>query len=218
MPQAEDKSDRLPTRVYVVDDEERLRAALSYALKAAGFQPEAFPSAEAFLAAVDPARAEGCAIIDFRLPGMNGVELTEELVRRGTRLRMIIVTAFGQVSTAVRALHAGVMDFIEKPFAPGEIVEAVKRAMNAPPAPYVLSAEGSAAAAQLAKLSPREREVFELLAAGWQGTEIGRVLDLSPRTIEMHRANLMRRLGIHSVPEMVRLAVLVELSGQGRGE
>jgi two-component system response regulator FixJ len=142
---------------------------------------------------------------------MNGVELAEELVRRGTRLRMIIITAFGQTATAVRALHAGVLDFIEKPFAPGEVVEAVKRALCSPPAPYVLTAEGMAAAAKLAKLSPREREVFEMLAAGWHGTEIGQKLDLSPRTIEMHRANLMRRLGIHSVPEMVRLAVLVEL-------
>ena len=210
MLQAEDKSDRLATRVYVVDDEERLRAALSYALKAAGFQPEAFPSAEAFLAAVDPARAEGCAIIDFRLPGMNGVELTEELVRRGTRLRMIIVTAFGQVSTAVRALHAGVMDFIEKPFAPGEIVEAVKRAMNAPPAPYVLSAEGSAAAAQLAKLSPREREVFELLAQGKRPSAIERELVIANGTLKSHTRRIYQKLGIHSKKELLAMVAADE--------
>jgi two-component system, LuxR family, response regulator FixJ len=214
MSKIETRSDSSSIRVYVVDDETDLRASLAFALEAASYQPETFASAEAFLAAVDPTSAEGCAIIDFRLPGMNGIELAEMMVRRGTRLRMIIVTAFGQLATAVRAFQTGVLDFIEKPFAPGEIVEAVRRAMCAPPASYVLSAEGAAAATQLAKLTSREREVFDLLAAGWLGKEVGRKLDLSPRTIEVHRANIMRRLGIRTVPDMVRLALLVEFGGE----
>jgi len=216
MPQTEAGPGRQPIRVYVVDDEPDLRTSLSYALEAAGYRSEGFASAEAFLAAVDPATAEGCAIIDLRLPGMNGVELAEQMVRRGTRLRMIIVTAFGQLATAVRAFQTGVLDFIEKPFEPGEIVQAVARALAAPPASYVLSQEGATAAAQLAKLSPREREVFDMIAAGWLGKEIGRKLDLSPRTIEVHRANIMRRLGVRTLPEMVRLALLVEFGGGRR--
>ena len=200
--------DDLAKAVFVVDDEAASRDSLTFALEAAGYHPTAFPAAEPFLAAVDVGSAEGCLLCDLRLPGMSGVDLLEELVRRGSRLCMIVMTAYGDIPAAVRAMRAGASDVLEKPFDPGQIVAAVRRALQAGPPLHGLRLDATAAAAKLATLTERERAVFDLLVVGRLGKEAARDLDLSPRTVEAHRANIMRRLNTRTLPDLVRLSIL----------
>jgi two-component system response regulator FixJ len=198
-------------RVYIVEDDEGERAALVYALAAAGHLSQTFVGAESFLAAVDPATARGCLLTDLHLPGMSGLELVEEMTRRGSRIRMIVMTAYGEVSDAVRAMRAGAFDFLEKPFKPNEMSTVVAKALNAPEAAFVIRAEASSAAAHLAVLTARERAVVDLLASGLMSKQVAHRLGLSARTIEVHRANAMRRLGLRSFSDLVRLTVLAEI-------
>jgi len=198
--------------IYVVEDDPAQRASLTYALEAAGHHPQSFLAAEAFLAAVDPVRAEGCLLVDLHLPGMSGLELVEEVARRGSPMRMIVMTAYGGVSDAVRAMRSGACDFLEKPFKPDEIVNAVTRTLGGRQPDHAWRAEASSAAARLALLSLREREVVNGLVAGLLGKQVAHRLGISARTVEVHRANAMRRLGVRTLPELVRLALLAEFA------
>ena len=197
--------------VYIVEDDEKERASLLRVLEAADYQPKAFATAEDFLAAVDSLQPEGCLLIDLRLPGISGVELMQTLIRRGSRLHIVIMTAYSNVPTAVRALQTGAFDFLEKPFRPGEIVDTVARALKSPLVMQILLGQGASALEQLAKLSSRERKVFDLLVAGDYEHEIARKLGLGTRTIEQIRVNVMRTLGVCSLPDMVRLAIVAKL-------
>jgi two-component system response regulator FixJ len=133
------------------------------------------------------------------------------MTRRGSRIRMIVMTAYGEVSDAVRAMRAGAFDFLEKPFKPNEMSTVVAKALNAPEAAFVIRAEASSAAAHLAVLTARERAVVDLLASGLMSKQVAHRLGLSARTIEVHRANAMRRLGLRSFSDLVRLTVLAEI-------
>lgn len=196
-----------PILVLVVDDDAAVRDSLSLLLRAAGYASRGFASAEALLAGL-PAEAR-CLIIDVRMPGgMDGVALVEALRRRGTLLPAILVSGHGDIPLAVRAMKAGAVDFIEKPYEDTAILGAVATALrDLPPA------SETEAIRQTALLSPREREVLLGLVAGKPNKTIAHELGISPRTVEVHRAHVMDKLGVRSLSAAVRLALLARLGG-----
>ena len=197
--------------VHVVDDDDAVRRALAMLFRSAGIPVETHPSGLAFLEALPSfcEEAVGCVLTDVRMPGLDGLELLRRLRQCGFGRPVIVMTAHGDVSTAVRAMKAGAADFIEKPFDDDALLASVGAALK--PTQASGPAGAADAAARIAALSPREREVLDLLIAGKPNKLIARDLGLSPRTVEVHRARLMARLGVGSLAEAVRLAVQAEL-------
>jgi RNA polymerase sigma factor (sigma-70 family) len=192
--------------VFVVDDDASVRDSLSLMLGIAGYRTALFADAEAFLAAL---RAEwaGCLIADLRLPGMTGIELQQELARRGSSLPVIIITAHGDVPTARQAFHARAVDFLEKPFDQKHLFTAVEAAFARERDRRYDEASSHAQATLLASLTPREREVLERVADGLHAKEVAAALGISPRTVEVHKTRIMGKLGVRNVAELVRFAV-----------
>ncbi|MDO9489600.1 MAG: response regulator [Sphingomonadaceae bacterium] len=188
--------------IYVVDDDVAVREATHTLLEAAGYVPQSFSSGDDFLARADLDR-RGVALLDICMPGLSGLEVQAEIMRRGSTLAVIIVTGHGDVATAVQAMKAGASDFLEKPYQPATLIEGVQRALARSVANM---ASPQAARDRIARLTPRESEVLRGLMAGGSNKSIARDLNVSPRTVEMHRANLMDRLGARSLPEALRVA------------
>lgn len=184
-----------------------MRDLLRALLEFADFSVADYGSAKAFLAAPAPAPGAGCLIADIRMPDMDGLELQEELVKRGSGLPVIVVTGHGDVPLAVRAMKAGAVDFIEKPYDDELLLESVRRALDMggmrPKSPEV----DPAIAGLIASLTPREREVLEHLIAGRPNKVVAFKLGISPRTVEIHRAHLMEKMQVRSLPELVRVAL-----------
>ena len=201
--------------VHVVDDDDAVRRALAMLFRSAGIPAETHPSGLAFLEALPSFREEavGCVLTDVRMPGLDGLELLRRLLDGGFRRPVIVMTAHGDVSTAVRAMKAGAVDFVEKPFDDEALLAAVEAAIK--PTQASGPARAGDAAARIAALSPRERDVLDLLLAGKPNKLIARDLGLSHRTVEVHRRRLMARLGVGSLAEAVRLAVQAELGHLG---
>ena len=204
-----------PDTIYVVDDDEAVRDSLQVLLEAEGYRTEVFASALTFLDA-HPAEGRGCLLVDVRMPDMSGLELQQKLVERRVDLPVIIITGHGDVPMAVRAMRAGAVDFIEKPFSDTAILDAVRRAVAA--AGRAESDRGLAteAAARLETLTPRERQVLERLVIGQPNKIIAFELDISPRTVEIHRARVMEKMRAESLSHLVRLALAAKVE-PGRG-
>lgn len=202
--------------IHVVDDDEAVRRSLSLLLRASGFEVAPHPSGESLLAAlVDvPRDAVLCAIVDIRLEGgMDGLTLQERLTERpGPPVPVIVVSGHADVPLAVRAMRAGAVDFIEKPYRSDQILDAVERALDAAQRAMDGLASVDGAAARLALLTGREREVLDAMVAGQANKEIARDLGISPRTVEAHRAALMERLGVRSLAEALRIALAARMA------
>jgi two-component system, LuxR family, response regulator FixJ len=192
--------------VYIVDDDEAVRDSLSVLLESRTYAVKSFGSAPEFLAAA-PSLPVGCLIVDIRMPEMDGLELQQCLTRRGLSFPLIVITGHGDVPLAVRAMKAGAVDFIEKPFTSEAILNSLDMALSRLSAPSEQDPTAMAAAAKLALLSPREREVLEGLLAGLPNKTIAYDLAISPRTVEIHRARVMDKMGARSLSELVRLAL-----------
>ncbi len=192
--------------VVVVEDDERLRDSFAVLLRAAGHQAATFGSAEELLTAGVPEGA-ACLLVDVRMPGMDGVALLEELRRRGDRTPAVVVTGHGDIPLAVRAMRAGASDFVEKPCGDEQLLEAIGRAAAESVTTAAEACRAADAAARLARLSPREREVLEGLLAGKSNKAIAHGLGVSARTVEGHRGNMMARLGVRSLSAALRLAI-----------
>ncbi|HWA04584.1 MAG TPA: response regulator FixJ [Rhizomicrobium sp.] len=192
--------------VFVVDDDGAVRDALGLSLKMAGHAVEVFESAAAFLASGAHSR-RGCLITDIRMPDMDGLELQQELVRRKSTMPVIVITGHGDVPLAVRAMKAGAGDFLEKPFPRDALLAAVKRALDAEERAAQSALDGKEMRNRLGTLTPREREVFDLVVAGKQSKTIAHELGASPRTIEVHRGRVMRKMKAGSLQELVRMAL-----------
>lgn len=200
--------------VHIVDDDEAVRQSLAFMLSTAGLPVRLYESATAFLAALEGAQ-NGCLITDIRMPEMTGIELLRELRFKACSLPAIVITGHGDVPLAVEAMKAGAIDFIEKPFDEEAILHAVRMALEQ--SGDRESGAGPAVAARLASLSERERQVLEGLVAGHPNKTIAYDLGISPRTVEVYRANLMTKMQAKSLSELIRMAILVEIPPASRG-
>jgi two-component system, LuxR family, response regulator FixJ len=194
--------------VHIVDDDESLRRALQRLLRAGGYTALTYGSAAAILEAAP--RLSGCILLDLRMPDMDALEVQARLSKLGIRLPVIVVTGHGDVPTAVRAMKAGAHDFLEKPIDEEMLLVAVQAAFR-DGAQKARADEAGQAARRLAGLSPRERQVLEGIVAGKPNKVIAYDLDISIRTVEVHRARLLTRLGTHSMAAAIRIAVLAAL-------
>ena len=191
--------------IHVVDDDEAVRDSLRFLLDAAGLAVRTHASAEALLSA-EPT-VPGCVLTDVRMPGMDGLELLRRLRAAAITVPVLVMTGHADVPMALRALKAGALDFLEKPFSDDALVAAVRAALDESRRAAGARAQTEKASARIAGLTPREREVFDLLVEGLPTKAIAKALGASPRTIEVHRARVMEKLGARSLPELVRLAL-----------
>jgi two-component system response regulator FixJ len=192
--------------VYIVDDDPAIRRSLERLLDTAGFQAVSYAMPKAFLG-VAAGLAAGCVVLDLRMPEMSGLEVQARLLLIKPDLPVILMTGQGDVRSAVRAMKAGAVDFIEKPYSDDALVAAIESALKAGAA-NDRTADIAAAAALIDTLSPRERQVLEALAAGQSNKAIAFDVGISVRTVEVHRARMMERLGVRQFAEAVRLWVL----------
>jgi two-component system response regulator FixJ len=195
--------------VFIVDDDPAVRDGLSALLAAHHYRVESFASAADFLAALRP-EPSGCLIADIRMSGMSGLELQRELARRGLPIPTIIITGHGDVPLAVAALKAGAVDFLEKPFDSDAILAGVAEAMRRIGTSKAQAFDRAEIAARADALSPREREVMDLVVAGQPNKVIAHRLGIAVRTVEIHRARVMEKLGARNLSELVRMAILLE--------
>jgi len=192
--------------VFIVEDDAAVRDSLGLLLGLQGFRTQSFSCAEDFLRIYQPSWA-GCLLLDVRMPGMNGLELQESLRRQGLALPVIIMTAHGDITTVRTALKSGAVDFLEKPVDPAALLAAVRAALDADAARRRAGMEAEGARQRLSVLTARERQVMELVAKGCHNREIAETLGISPRTVEVHKARVMEKLQVQSVPELVRIVL-----------
>jgi two-component system response regulator FixJ len=194
--------------VFVVDDDPAVRDSLHWLLQSVDLAVETYATGEEFLRAYDPARP-GCLVLDVRMPGMSGLRLQDELAARGIRLPIIILTGYAEVQTAVRALKTGAFDFLEKPYSDEMLLDRIHHAIETDRQTREADAQQAEVAARFALLTPREREVMVLVTAGKANKVIAADLGLSPKTVEVHRAAVMDKMGADSVAELVRFELLL---------
>ena len=199
----------MPT-VFVVDDDEAMRSSMRWLIGAEQLHVEIYESADAFLRAYYPGRA-GCILLDVRMPGMSGLELQEYLRAEKIAIPVIIITGHGDVPMAVRAMKAGALDFIEKPFDDEKLMAAIRRALALDEARRAHQAERAELATRLAQLTPREHEVMLMVTDGKSNKEIAQDLGVSAKTVEAHRARVMEKMEAHSLAELVRMVLSLGL-------
>jgi two-component system response regulator FixJ len=189
--------------VFVVDDNPSVRRSMQSLIEAAGLAIETYASAQEFLAAYD-VRRPGCLILDLRLRKESGLDLQDELRARHATLPIIIMTGYGDVPASVRALKAGAIDFLRKPVPPKELVALIRKAIEADRLAREVAVQRGVVTDRIAQLTPREQEVMELLAVGKSSKEIATALDVSVRTVEGHRRNVLRKMGVDSATKLAR--------------
>lgn len=192
---------------HIIDDDDALRDSLSFLLSSADIQVEAYASADEFLSAL-PEIAAGCVVTDIRMPGMTGMELLKHLKQRGSALQVIVMTGHGDVPLAVEAMRLGAADFIEKPFDDDAFIASVRMAIARQEEADQGQALKSEVQKKIESLSTRERQVLEGLVAGNPNKRIAYDLGISPRTVEIYRANLMTKMQAGSLSDLVRMALL----------
>lgn len=203
--------------IFVVDDDPAVRTSLSNALTARGYRVEAYESATAFLEAIRQGRS-GCLVLDVRMPDMSGMELQQRLQRSGFHLPVIFVTGHGDIPMSVRALKRGAVDFLEKPYAIEVLVDRIGAALAADAEHRAVEEHDRQARVRFAKLTDREREVFDHLTASdaVSNKDVARALGISHRTVEVHRARILRKMGADSLYQLMHLADRVRRSPRSR--
>jgi FixJ family two-component response regulator len=197
--------------VFVVDDNAGVRKSLRALFESADLAVETYASGQEFLAVYDPDRA-GCLLLDVRLRQSSGLDLQDELRRRKTTLPIIVLTGHGTVPTSVRALKAGAVDFLQKPAPPKVLLERVRAAIELDRQTRATAAEGAVVTERLGHLTPREREVMELLLAGKTSKDIAAALGVSVRTVEGHRRMVLSKTNVSSAAQLVRVVLSVRRS------
>ena len=193
--------------VYVVDDDEAVRDSMRWLLEANGFSVTTFASAEQFLARLPDPEPVACLLLDVRMPGMSGLELHEELVRRGSALPLIFITGHGDVPMAVSRMKKGACDFLEKPFSDAQLRQLVADALARAEAARRGLREERVACERVERLTGRESQVLELIVAGRLNKQIADDLGISIKTVEAHRANIMDKLGARTMADLMRIAL-----------
>ncbi|HVW71495.1 MAG TPA: response regulator transcription factor [Steroidobacteraceae bacterium] len=195
--------------VFVVDDDEAVRGSLRLLLKSVGLVPATFGSAREFLSKYDPAQP-GCVVLDVRMPEMSGLELQELLNRQGAVIPVIFVTGHGDVPMAVEAMQAGAFDFLQKPFRDQDLIDRIQRALEKDRASRAVLNERSIIEQRLQELTPREREVLTMVTSGKPNKIMAADLGVSQRTVEIHRARVMEKMGANSLAQLVRMVLDLE--------
>ena len=199
----------LDRNVYLVDDEEAIRRSEGFLLRTSGYMVRTFASGDAFLAEAK-SLPPGCVLLDIRMPGLDGLAVQQVLNERGAEFPVIILTGHGDIALSVRALKAGAVDFIEKPFQKAELIAAIEEAFDRLDNREGHRLDATEANVRLAVLTPRERDVLGGLVEGLPNKTIAFDLDISSRTVEVHRANLMSKLRVRSLSQMLRIAFAAE--------
>lgn len=196
--------------VYVVDDDDGMRRSLTFLLRAEGILVRTYESAVEFLREAEQLPG-GCVITDVRMPEIDGLELVRRIKAQNLPLTPIVITGHGDIALAVEAMQAGAVDFLEKPFRDDLLLASVRKALQARAAP-VVTGEGDEQVRQVfATLSPREREVLGAVVQGKTNKMIAREFNISPRTVEVHRANVMMKTGARTLSDLVRMALLARI-------
>jgi len=193
--------------VYIVDDAAGVRHSLGLLIQSVELKTEPYTSAQEFLEGYDSSKP-GCLVLDIRMPEMSGLELMEKLHENNIQIPVIIVTGHGDTSLAVRAMKAGAIDFIEKPFNDQLLLDSVSKAVDKGMDMFKAQQDCVDFIARVKKLSPREQEVMDLMAEGKGAKEVGVVLGISSKTVDVHRGHILDKMQVKSVPELVRLVVM----------
>ena len=203
-------------KVAIIDDDDALRDALAVLVSATGWSVDTYASAEAFLVSLTGSERAGCALIDVRLPGMDGMELFRKLAEVAPGFPVVILTGHGDVSMAVEALKAGAVDFIEKPFDPDRLLASLCQAVNRDAAIRETKLALDEFQTLAARLTPRECEVMDIMVLGKSNKMIAAELGISPRTVEIYRARVMDKMQVRSLAELVRLTIQAKEHGAER--
>jgi FixJ family two-component response regulator len=199
--------------VFVVDDDERVRTALARLIRSAGMTARTFPTAEAFLAE-DHTTPDSCLVLDVRLPGLNGLQLQEALNQKGYPISIVFITGHGDVPTSVRAMKAGAVDFLQKPFAGHELLDAIRRAVGRTRDAVAKQREAAEVQRRFDTLTPRERQVFTLVVTGLLNKQVAGELGAAEKTIKIHRGRVMAKMDAASLADLVRMAGLLGIPAQ----
>ena len=202
--------------VFIIDDDPAMRDSMSFLVRSVGISVETFASAQEFLDTYDPVR-RGCLVLDVRMPGMSGLELQEFLVERGIRAPVVMVTGYGDVPMAVRALKGGAVDFLEKPFTDQELLETINEAIERDYRQRGKDAELSKVKERIARLTPREREVMDLVLDGKPNKAIAAELGLSPKTVEVHRSRVMAKMQVSSLAALLQTVLSYRMGNEPEG-
>ncbi len=192
--------------VFVVDDDQAMRKSLKWLIESVGMQVESYASADEFIRNYYPGRS-GCLLLDVRMPGMSGLDLQEQFIRQNIKIPIIIITGHGDVPMAVRAMKAGAVDFIEKPFNDEFLLDSIRKALALDVQQRTHQAQRAEIATRLAHLTPREHEVMEMVTNGKSNKEIANQLGVSTKTVEAHRARVMEKMEASSLAELVRMVM-----------
>jgi two-component system response regulator FixJ len=201
--------------VHVVDDDDSIRRAVGFTLRTSGYAVTLWDSGVAFLRAAKTAMP-GCILLDVRMPGLDGLGVQQALAEAGIEMPVIVLTGHGDIGIAVGAMRAGAVDFLEKPFEKSQLLQALKTGFERLDRRDDARATASAAKVRVAALTPRERDVLHGLAIGYPNKTIAYDLGISPRTVEVHRANLMTKLHVHSLSDALRIAFAAGLDEEAR--
>ncbi len=196
--------------VFIIDDDEAVRRFLSGLIASVGLHVETYASAQEFLDANEPSQP-GCLLLDIRMPGMSGLELQKELASRDIRIPIIILTGHGNVQVAVHAMKAGAVDFIEKPFNNELLLDRIQMAVAESVDADTTRVKQDEIALRMELLTPREHQVLDIVAAGETNKAVARRLDISEKTVEIHRARVMEKMQAKSLADLVKMVAMLEL-------
>jgi two-component system, LuxR family, response regulator FixJ len=201
--------------VHIVDDDDSVRRSAAFMLKHAGYRVESHISGVEFLKEAKSAE-RGCVLLDVRMPEMDGLEVQQEMAKRGIDMPVVVLTGHGDIAVAVKAMRAGAVNFIEKPYEKEALLRAIEEAFQRLDRAHDRDMKADEARVRLASLTGRERDVLDGLVAGYPNKTIAYDLGISPRTVEIYRANMMEKLRVRSLSEALRIAFIAEeISGQG---
>jgi len=206
------KASGSPKTVFVVDDDAAMRDSLKWLIESVGLRVQTYSSANQFIRDYYPGRS-GCLLLDVRMPGMSGLELQEHFLKHGIHIPIIIITGHGDVPMAVRAMKAGAVDFIEKPFNDEMLLDSIRAALDLDERWRADQTQRAEVAARLGHLTPRELEVMEMVCDGKANKEIASELGVSSKTVEAHRAKVMEKMEADSLAELVRMALVSNAFG-----
>ena len=192
--------------VFIIDDDAGIRDSLSWLVESVGLRVKTFANGDEFLEAYDPSLV-GCIVLDVRMPGLSGLDLQEELNRRASDLPVLIITGYGEVQGAVRALKAGAADYLQKPVSDQTLLDRIQDCLRANIRERKKRADQADVVSRMASLTRRQRQVMDLVVDGRSNKEIGRRLDISVKTVESHRGHVMHKMGVSTIADLARLTL-----------